>query len=151
MSETVVATASVRVGVDPATAFRVFTEHIDTWWKQGTRYWNDKDRGIRYHFEPGVGGRLMEVFDDASGEGFEAGRIRVWEPGQRLVFTWMQINWTQGETVVDVRFDDDGDGTLVSVSHTGWESLGEDAGASTEGYSRGWVELLGYFVEETAQ
>jgi uncharacterized glyoxalase superfamily protein PhnB len=40
-------------------------------------------RGLtaRVRFEPGVGGRLVEVCDTSTGEGREMARVTVWEPG----------------------------------------------------------------------
>ena len=43
-------------------------------------------RAENVRFEPGVGGRLVEVHDAATGEGRTMGDVTVWEPGARLVF-----------------------------------------------------------------
>jgi uncharacterized protein YndB with AHSA1/START domain len=147
MSETAerddaVATASIRVAAPPQRAFRVFTEQIGTWWKRGTLYWNDKERGLRLEFEPGVGGRLLEVYDDGA---FEIGRVTAWEPGEHLAYTWREAGWEAGEhTTVDIRFLADGDGTLVRVRHGGWEGLTNADMAA--GYQQGWAELLGWYA-----
>lgn len=86
------ATAAVEVPCDPGTAFDIFTGDIGTWWKRGTRYWNDPARGAELRLEPRAGGRPLEVYDAGTGEGFEIGRVLAWEPGKRLVFTWRQEN-----------------------------------------------------------
>ena len=75
--------ASVEVALEPMNAFAVFTEEINRWWRPGSINWNDSDRAVGIHIEPGVGGRWIEVYDEAAGEGFECGRITVWEPGTR--------------------------------------------------------------------
>jgi uncharacterized glyoxalase superfamily protein PhnB len=77
-------TVSICVAVDPATAFRAFTEELDSWWVRGPINYFDSARAVRMQCEPGIGGRLMEVYDDATGVGLELGRITVWEPGARL-------------------------------------------------------------------
>jgi hypothetical protein len=44
---TTTATATVEVPCDPDTAFEIFTRDIGAWWKRGTYYWNDADRGLQ--------------------------------------------------------------------------------------------------------
>src|ERR671920_557346 len=79
---------SVEVPVDPAAAFRLYTAEINRWWKRDSWYWNDRERARGLRIEPFVGGRFVEVYDEASGEGFEIGRVRVWEPGRGTVRRW---------------------------------------------------------------
>ena len=64
-------TSSVAVTVDPATAFSVFTEELDCWWVQGPINFYDSSRAYGMRIEPGVGGRIVEVYDDATGDGLE--------------------------------------------------------------------------------
>ncbi len=44
----------------------------------------DSARAIARRCEHGVGGRLLEVYDDATGDVLVIGRITMWEPGVRL-------------------------------------------------------------------
>lgn len=148
MTTTRTATAAIEVAVDPATAFAVFTADIGQWWKRGTNYWNDAGRGLELRFEPRVGGRLVEVHDAETGEGFEIGRVLVWEPGRRLVFTWRQGNWSATEsTDVEVRFEAVEGGTRVTVEHGGWERVPSAAPDAAAGYGGGWAELLGFYAD----
>ena len=56
-------------------------------------------------FEPGRGGRLLEVFD-ASADPFVLGRITVWEPSKQLTFEMGGRDFGPGDTTeVDVRFE----------------------------------------------
>lgn len=145
-----VATAAVEVPCDPDTAFEIFTRDIGMWWKRGTNYWNDPANGQALRFEPHVGGRLVEVHDLETGEGFEIGRVLVWEPGKRLVFTWRQDDWAPPEsTEVEVRFEPAGNGTRVVVVHGGWDRVPSARPGMSEGYGHGWAELLGCYVEAT--
>jgi uncharacterized protein YndB with AHSA1/START domain len=142
------ATAAVEVPCDPDTAFDVFTADIGAWWMRGTRYWNDAARGQELRFEPHVGGRLLEVHDLETGEGFEIGRVLVWEPGKRLVFTWRQDDWGPSEvTEVEVRFEPARSGTRVTVEHGGWDRVPAAGPGISEGYGQGWAELLGFYVQ----
>jgi uncharacterized protein YndB with AHSA1/START domain len=77
-------------------------------------------------FEPpgpdGQGGRLIEAL--ASGKVFEIGAVRVWAPGERLVFGWRQATFAPAQaTVVEVRFEAVGEETRVTVEHSGWDSV----------------------------
>jgi uncharacterized protein YndB with AHSA1/START domain len=119
------ATVSVVVAVTPAVAFAVFANEIDLWWRRGPRYRIlDRNPGILC-LEPRLGGRLFESFPDDSGAHvIEVGRVKVWEPPQRLVLTWRAGNFAADEhTEVEVRFAPSGAGTEVTVQHRGWASL----------------------------
>jgi uncharacterized protein YndB with AHSA1/START domain len=122
------ARVSVLVMVDPVTAFRVFTEEIDRWWRRGLAYRvSGKERGI-IHLEAGVGGRLFESFETASGtKVFETGRVLCWEPPARLVLEWRAVNFAPTEkTEVEVLFEPSTSGTLVTVTHRGWSAIRGD-------------------------
>jgi uncharacterized glyoxalase superfamily protein PhnB/uncharacterized protein YndB with AHSA1/START domain len=105
------ASASVEVEVDPETAFKAFTEEIGQWWVPGPINNWDFGRAVSKRIEPGVGGRVLEEY--SGGEVLELGRIRVWEPGRRLVY-----RSSVDETEVDVRFEPTATGTRVSVEHS---------------------------------
>jgi len=104
---------SVSVDVDPATAFLAFTEELDLWWVRGPINYFDAARAVGMRCEPGVGGRLVEVYDEATGEGLELGRITVWEPSARLA--WKS---SVDDVEIDVRFVPRGAGTEVTVEAT---------------------------------
>jgi uncharacterized protein YndB with AHSA1/START domain len=152
MTRTGTATAMIEVGCDPHTAYKVFTDDIGVWWKRGTYYWNDSQRGLELRFEPFVGGRLIEVYDLGTGEGLEIGRVQVWEPGHRLVFGWRQAGWTADQnTEVDVVFQPTSAGTRVTIEHRGWDSLGAAGVGMRDGYTQGWAELLGFYAEKVGR
>jgi uncharacterized protein YndB with AHSA1/START domain len=113
------------VDADPATAFEIFTREVDAWWKRGPKFRPSvRGRGV-LHFEPGVGGRLLETYDD--GSTFVFGRVKVWEPGQRLVFESFARAFQPGEsTEVEVRFEPVGVNTRVTVEHRGWGRFPDD-------------------------
>jgi uncharacterized glyoxalase superfamily protein PhnB len=104
------ATAQVEVAVDPATAFTAFTDEMDLWWLRTPITYYDSARAIGRRCEPGVGGRLLELYDEAGADALELGRITAWEPGARL-------SWASSidDVDVDVTFEPTADGTLVRV------------------------------------
>lgn len=115
---------SIELSVSPETAFRIFTEDIDKWWARGrANRFRAPWVGIM-RFEPGVGGRLIEVYDDESNDFYEVGRIHVWEPGRRLLFDWRIPNFAPHEiTEVEILFEPAESGTRILLEHRGWEIL----------------------------
>lgn len=147
MSTLPAAVAEVQVDAAPEDAFRIFTDEIGIWWRRGTQYWNDADRGLSIRIEPGVGGRFMEIYDLDSGDGFEVGRVTAWEPPRRFAMTWTQVGWPDdAATDIEVTFEPAGDGTLVRLEQTGFERVGAEAALFRDGYSMGWKEVLGWFA-----
>ena len=109
---------SVEVSLEPQAAFDVFTGEIDAWYRKNERTLADPGRAAAIRFEPGVGGRLLEVYDLQQGGGREMGRITAWEPGRRLVFV------DQLGTEVEVLFDGADGQTRVTLEHAGWSGCG---------------------------
>jgi uncharacterized glyoxalase superfamily protein PhnB len=104
------ASASVQVDAEPLSAFNAFTDEIDSWWVRGPVNFWDSGRAVAMRFEPGVGGRLLEVYED---DALELGQITVWEPGRQLTY-----RSSVDDTEVDVRFEPAGEGTRVQVTQT---------------------------------
>ena len=133
----------------PGPGVRLYRE-INRWWKRDSWYWNDRERARGLRIEPFVGGRFVEVYDEDTGEGFEIGRVRVWEPGRRVVYSWRQADWPAGEEMeIEVRFEPTPAGTLVTIEVRGWEGLtgGTEIG---RGYGEGAKELLTWYAEAAA-
>jgi hypothetical protein len=112
MTDAQTVSSDVEVTVDPATAFRAFTEEMDLWWVRGPiNFWADGGRVAEVRCEPGVGGRIMEVLDRGD-EVLERARITQWEPGARLA--WAS---SLDDVQTEVRFDATEHGTRVVVEH----------------------------------
>ena len=114
--------------LDPVTAFSVFTDEMDLWWVRSPISFHDASRAIARRCEPGVGGRVLEVYDD-TGDALELGRVTAWEPGELLA--WAS---TIDDVRVEVRFEPADGGTRVRV----------DASVPVGGADRGgtsWVRV----------
>src|SRR5439155_17779934 len=72
-STTDAVTVTTCVAVDPTTAFTVFTDEIDRWWRRGPRYRFVDGHGTLAFTE----GRLVERGPAGS---HEVGRVLQWEP-----------------------------------------------------------------------
>jgi uncharacterized glyoxalase superfamily protein PhnB len=125
MSEERSRSSMVEVAADPLTAFTAFTDELDLWWVRGPINAYDSGRLVEMRCEPGVGGRILEVYDAERAEGLELARITVWEPGSRLA--WKS---SLDDVTIDVRFDPSATGTIVRLEATVSEG-GEDRGGSS--------------------
>ena len=76
--------SDVTVGVDPQTAFAVFTDEMDLWWVRGPISFYDSARAVGRTCERGVGGRLLELYSEDASDALELGRITAWKPGELL-------------------------------------------------------------------
>jgi uncharacterized protein YndB with AHSA1/START domain len=118
---------SIELAAAPAEAFRIFVEDIDEWWARGPKNRFRAPWAGVMRFEPGIGGRLLEIYDEDASDFYEVGRIKVWEPGRRLVFSWRIPNFAPGEiTEVEILFEPTEAGTRVTLEHRGWEMLRPD-------------------------
>jgi uncharacterized protein YndB with AHSA1/START domain len=124
------------VGVDQMTAFRIFTEQTDAWWKRTLRHLHHPQTAATIRFEEG---RLLEQHEH---EAYELGVVSVWEPPERLVLSWLSDRPSAGDrTEVEVRFEPLGERTRVTVEHRGWTGLRPgDARSSVIGLW--WSDLL---------
>lgn len=137
-----------RVTVDAPVehAFHVFTERLSDWWPVKTHSVHEKladEAGL----EPRLGGALFELWRDGREEW---GEVTVWEPPDRLVFTWHPGHASEEATEVEVRFTAQGGATLVELEHRGWEARGERAATMRAAYDKGWEPVLARFAERAS-
>jgi hypothetical protein len=143
------ARATTLVAVAPEHAFELFTEQVDAWWKRGPRYRFRAGRDGTMRFEPGVGGRLVEVYDESAGDVYEVGRVRIWKPPERLVFDWRGNTFAPGErTEVEVWFEPVPGGTRVTIEHRGWDALPEDHPTRHGLRGEAFVSMIGLWWAE---
>ena len=145
---------SIDVAVEPAEAFRLFTEDIDLWWKSDPAYRVAKTSLLK--FEPYAGGRFLDIHE-ARGTVREVGKVLVWQPPLRLVFEWRGINFEGGDnTEVEVNFSRLDTGTRVRLCHRGWSTLAKEHpvrhGVDTQQFianmSDWWAKLLEAYLRQ---
>jgi Activator of Hsp90 ATPase homolog 1-like protein len=147
---------SIRVRASPLAAFEFFTAGIDRWWPKSHNIGRAPIR--RSVVEPTVGGRWYSELAD--GSEVTIGHVRVWEPGQRFVFTWeITAQWRPEPRVelaseVEVRFTREGEThTRVDIEHRDFERMEEGADTMRGAVDGGWpgiLELYRQALESTA-
>jgi uncharacterized protein YndB with AHSA1/START domain len=134
---------TIDVPCPPETAFRIFTADFAAWWPKESHSVSTMSGGQPARsvmLEPGVGGALGEVAHDGTAHTW--GSISVWEPPARLSFLWHVRRPVEQATVVDVTFEAEGTGTRVTLTHRGWEVLGDKAAETRDDYDAGWVHVF---------
>ena len=146
---------SVVVEARPSQAFSVFTAGIDRWWP--------KSHGIgatpitQSFIEPFVGGRWYTHHED--GSDVVIGRVRVWQPAERLIVSWeISAEWkpdarTEVSSEVEVRFTAEAGGrTRVDLEHRNFERMGGAAGEKMrKDVDGGWPHLLDLYAQHAAR
>lgn len=124
-------------------AFDAFVRGTGRWWPVGTQVMAP-GRVADVRIDPWLGGRVVEVWDDASEHLW--GTVVGWCPPCELTIAW-QAHDDGATTEVTVRFAEASIVTCwVEVTHDGWSALGAEAPALREGYRVGWSEVLGAFL-----
>lgn len=134
----VVKTVDVRCAA--AQAFSLFTEQIHAWWPVKTHSRAKDAMGeftVRVAFEPRVGGRIFETLN--TGEERDWGEVLAYEPGRRVAFTFQLGRPKEKSGEVEVRFDPiDAASCRVTLTHSHWERMGEEAEIMRGRFSNGW-------------
>ena len=124
-------------------AFAVWTEWIGRWWPGDHTHTGLSD--LEIVLEGRVGGRIFERTVD--GREWDWGRIRVWEPPSRFVYSWHLKRTPEEATEVEIRFVPLSPGeTRVEIEHRGWERLGSEGQTWRDRNRGGWETLLPHYV-----
>lgn len=139
---------SVDLAVAPASAYAAFTARFTDWWPAATHSLS-RDDATRCRFEASVGGAVDEQAPD--------GRRHVWgevlavEPGRRVRFSWHPGREPASAQWVEVEFLPVAGGSRVTLTHGGWDALGEIGPLMRQEYLPGWRHLLGRLFADFAQ
>ena len=129
-------TREVRVGCDVDTAFELFTAHLGAWWPVGTHSVFGARASVAFE-----DGRVVERL---GAKRAVWGTVLSWDRPDGFSMTWHPGQAPDRATEVEVAFAPDGEGTLVTLTHSGWERLAEPEAARAE-YNSGWPHVLAGF------
>ena len=123
-------------------AFDVYTRRIDRWWPASHTQTGRSD--LLIVLEGRAGGRIFERTPE--GDEFDWGRVRVWEPPARLVYSWHLRRPPAEATEVEILFRSIGDAaTRVEIEHRGWERAGAEGQTWRDRNAGGWATLLPHY------
>lgn len=133
----------MRLGLDPAAAFELFTAGMSRWWPLATHSCA-RAEARRVEVEPRVGGFVLEHAADGSSAPW--GTVLAWEPPHRFAMSWHPGIDAARATRLEVEFRPDGEGCAIRLVHGGWEARGDDGPALRQRYDGGWVTVLDRFA-----
>lgn len=123
------------VAVDPAEAFRIFTEEIDSWWLNGPRFRPHPERLGVLELQLAEGGEIAERYPEGEPDRFVFGRVTSFRAPQggsngELQFELGGRDLSEAEWLwVRVTFESCEAGTRVHVTQGGFDALPTDHAA----------------------
>ena len=123
---------SVFINATPSRVWQEFAdfEHLNRWFGRGHTLES---------FQPKVGAEVRLSIDNGTRP--FGGPLLVFDPEREISFedNWYGANAWPVSTFVTLRLQGCYDGTLVELSHHGFERLGDVAADNLEGYEKGWT------------
>jgi uncharacterized protein YndB with AHSA1/START domain len=118
----------------PSKVFQALTDadELSRWWTTTAESDPRSGGAFSYGFE----------FEDAARDHTYTGTYHDVTPGERVSFPWQG---GLGETTVDVRLERAGDGTTVTLRHSGWGD-GAEWDEAVELHEQGWSFFLDNLV-----
>jgi uncharacterized protein YndB with AHSA1/START domain len=134
-------TVIVRCNVE--SAFRTWTERINSWWPKGHSRSGNPETTVL--MERGVGGRIFERTPD--GVEHDWGRVTAWNPPHHFAYHWYLGSGPQQPTLVDVHFiTQENSSTRVDITHRGPELIGVLWSRNNSIYDTAWENVLPAYV-----
>lgn len=124
----------IRVATTAARAFELFTERIGEWWPVETH----SVHAGSVAFEG------SELVERSGAERSVWAEVLEWDAPSSLALSWHPGSDPARATHIRVTFTEDGEGTLVSLVHSGWERT-EKPEENVADYGQGWPMVLGRF------
>jgi uncharacterized protein YndB with AHSA1/START domain len=131
---------TVELGLTPAQAFAAFTGRFSDWWPVATHSLS-RSPATRCTFDARPGGMVEE--HEPGGTRHAWGQVLAVEQGRRVRFTWHPGREAGTAQWVDVEFSAHPAGSRVTLTHGGWEALGEIGPLLRQEYIPGWQHVLG--------
>lgn len=138
----------VTIPVKPDLAFRRFTAEIASWWPMSNRPLGISRSGTIV-FEEEEGGLIFHRKKD--GERRVWGTVEHWNPPGQVRFSFHPGRDPSEAQIVDVGFKAIEGGTLVTLVHSGWDSLGSGGADLRDEFETGWEPVLGRFSDTRDQ
>jgi uncharacterized protein YndB with AHSA1/START domain len=134
--------STIEVARRPEEAFTIFTERLGEWWPTA-EHSIGRDKVAAVVVDARLGGTIVERWSDGTEFGWAT--FTEWDPPRRFVMSWRPNPNPGPTTEVEVSFSPTQDGTIVELTHRGWERLGDDAADARRSYEIGWPRVMTAF------
>ena len=134
------------VPLSPKEAFDLFTARMDLWWPKESHSLMGANAQVT--FPTHVGDEIIEEGPDGTRRPW--GHLIAYEAGRYLAYAWYPGRTKDEATVVTVTFSATDEGTLLELTHGGFEILGPTADAVSTSYLHGWDLVLGCYASACA-
>jgi uncharacterized protein YndB with AHSA1/START domain len=136
---------SVDLTATPARAYEAFTAQFAEWWPVATHSLS-RQASTRCRIDAVVDGAVEELAPDGTRHVW--GAVEAIEPGHRIRFGWHPGREPESAQWIDVVFEPIETGSRVTLTHGGWEALGEIAPILRHEYDSGWRSVFGSLYAE---
>jgi uncharacterized protein YndB with AHSA1/START domain len=131
---------TIELPVTPEQAFTAFAARFGDWWPVATHSLS-RQAASRCSLDAQPGGALEEIAPDGSRDRW--GTVQTVDSGSRILFSWHPGRGPESAQWIDVRFATVAAGCRMTLTHGGWEALGEIAPILRREYAAGWAVVLG--------
>jgi uncharacterized protein YndB with AHSA1/START domain len=131
---------AIDLAVPPETAYEAFTRRFGDWWPVATHSLS-RQATTRCRLESRPGGAVDEFAPDGARHVW--GEVQAVDPGRYIRFSWHPGREADSAQWIDVRFAPRAGGSRVTLTHGGWEALGEIGPLLRQEYLPGWRHVLG--------
>ena len=130
----------IELAVPPGRAYEAFTSGFSEWWPAESHSLS-RSAQTKCRLQAAEGGAVEEHGPGRAPERW--GTVQAAQPGRRLRFTWHPGREAESAQWVEVRFESAAAGSRVTLTHGGWEALGEIAPILRREYAAGWLDVFG--------
>ena len=138
---------AIDLAVPPDCAFEAFVQRFGDWWPVATHSLS-RQPATSCRLEPMPGGAVEERAPDGSLHVW--GEVLAVESGRRIRFSWHPGREAGSAQWIDVSFAPCAGGSRATLTHGGWEALGEIGPLLRQEYVPGWQQVFGELFADFA-
>jgi len=138
---------AIDLAVPAEAAYEAFTRRFGEWWPVATHSLS-RQAATRCRFDSTPGGAVDEHAPDGARHVW--GSVQAADPGRRIRFSWHPGRDPDSAQWIEVVFTAIPGGSRATLTHGGWEALGEIGPLLRKEYVPGWQKVFGEFFASFA-
>jgi len=139
---------AIELALSPVRAYAAFAERFGEWWPAASHSLS-RDSATSCRLDARLGGAVLERTPDGTLHTW--GEVLEVEPGRRIRFSWYPGRERESAQWIDVDFAPAAGGSRVTLTHGGWEVLGEIGPLLRQEYLSGWRHVFVNLFAEFAR